>query len=291
MTANSSSRPTRKKFPFSFENFLTIFAFIFAYGLIEAIYRFIVNPRVELFYAKDSSPGATSTWIILDGYEQQLTLVLFFLSLSILFYKFILVFRERNMLTVDVIGLGKGSLIHREEASVFALGMEENLPADMPPPLSFAFPSLKNSLVFRAFRKGLDRFNDTRERETNEDKDDLGDVREEISQTISNVCESELSKLESQLAMINYIAWAIPSVGFIGTVRGIGAALAKADMVGQEGGLGEVTGALGLAFNSTLVSLLVSMVLMFLIYVLKRMQEGLVMESEEYCQERLLSHI
>ncbi|MBK1878002.1 MotA/TolQ/ExbB proton channel family protein [Pelagicoccus mobilis] len=280
MTAKSSSNNARKKFPLSFENFLTLFAFIAAYGFVAAVYQFIVNPRVELFYAKDSSPGATSIWVVLDGYEQQLTLVLFLLSLSILLYKYLLVFRERHMLTIDVIDLPKGRIIPREEASEFALEMEENLPADMPRPLSMALPSFRNSLVVRAFRRGLNRFNE-----------DQSAKAEEVSHTISTVCESELSKLESELAMVNYIAWAIPSVGFIGTVRGIGAALAKADLVGQEGGMSQVTAALGLAFNSTLVSLLVSMVLMFFIYILKRMQEGFVMESEEYCQERLLSHI
>ena len=34
---------------------------------------------------------------------------------------------------------------------------------------------------------------------------------------------------ESELSMLRYLAWAIPSIGFIGTVRGIGVALMRAD--------------------------------------------------------------
>ena len=33
------------------------------------------------------------------------------------------------------------------------------------------------------------------------------------------------NELESALGLVRYIAWAIPAIGFIGTVRGIGDAL------------------------------------------------------------------
>ena len=36
------------------------------------------------------------------------------------------------------------------------------------------------------------------------------------------MCEAESDRLDSEMSMIRYIAWAIPSIGFLGTVRGIG---------------------------------------------------------------------
>ena len=57
--------------------------------------------------------------------------------------------------------------------------------------------------------------------------------------------------------MIRYISWAIPSIGFIGTVRGIGEALAQADKAVQ-GDIAGVTQSLGVAFNSTFIALLIS---------------------------------
>ena len=68
--------------------------------------------------------------------------------------------------------------------------------------------------------------------------------------------------------MIRYISWAIPSIGFIGTVRGIGEALAQADKAVQ-GDIAGVTQSLGVAFNSTFIALLISIFLMFLVHQLQ----------------------
>ncbi|MEE4599976.1 MAG: MotA/TolQ/ExbB proton channel family protein, partial [Desulfobacteraceae bacterium] len=89
---------------------------------------------------------------------------------------------------------------------------------------------------------------------------------------------------------IRYIAWAIPSVGFIGTVRGIGQALGQAHKA-IEGDIFDVTASLGVAFNSTLIALLISIVLMFLLHQLQSLQEHYVMDTEAYCEEKLTRHL
>ena len=86
--------------------------------------------------------------------------------------------------------------------------------------------------------------------------------------------------------MVRYIAWAIPSIGFIGTVRGIGQALGQAHKA-VEGDIFGVTQSLGVAFNSTLIALLISIVLMFLLYQLQLLQERYVLDTEGYCEEKL----
>ena len=58
--------------------------------------------------------------------------------------------------------------------------------------------------------------------------------------------------------MVRYITWAIPSIGFIGTVRGISLALGQAHEAVQGDILG-VTLSLGVAFNSTFVALIISL--------------------------------
>jgi biopolymer transport protein ExbB/TolQ len=101
---------------------------------------------------------------------------------------------------------------------------------------------------------------------------------------------TEAERLESELSMIRYIAWAIPSVGFIGTVRGIGAALGQAHRA-VEGDISGVTENLGVAFNSTFIALLISIVLMFLVHQLQLMQERLVFETDNYVDEHLIRHM
>jgi len=92
------------------------------------------------------------------------------------------------------------------------------------------------------------------------------------------------------LSMIRYIAWAIPSIGFIGTVRGIGDALGQAHQA-IEGEIFGVTRSLGVAFNSTLIALLISIVLMFMLHQLQLLQERYVLETEAYCEDKLTRHL
>ena len=61
-------------------------------------------------------------------------------------------------------------------------------------------------------------------------------------------CEFEASRLDSELSLIRFSVRAIPAVGFVGTVRGIGAALQQA----QRAAAGDVTGVtqgLGITFK------------------------------------------
>jgi biopolymer transport protein ExbB/TolQ len=104
------------------------------------------------------------------------------------------------------------------------------------------------------------------------------------------MCEAEGERLESELSMIRYIAWAIPSIGFIGTVRGIGQALGEAHRAVQ-GDISGVTENLGIAFNSTFIALLISIVVMFLVHQLQLLQERLVLDAQTYADHNLIRHM
>ena len=111
-----------------------------------------------------------------------------------------------------------------------------------------------------------------------------------LGERASEYVQAEGERLDSELSMIRYISWAIPSIGFIGTVRGIGEALAQADKAVQ-GDIAGVTQSLGVAFNSTFIALLISIVLMFLLHQLQLRQERLVLDAEGYVDEHLLQHL
>ena len=96
--------------------------------------------------------------------------------------------------------------------------------------------------------------------------------------------------MEADLSLVKYIAWAIPALGFIGTVRGIGEALSQAEKA-ISGDLTGVVDALGLAFNSTLVALLLSMVLMFLLHLLQGRQDKLILDLQNYCDEHVVAQM
>jgi biopolymer transport protein ExbB/TolQ len=113
---------------------------------------------------------------------------------------------------------------------------------------------------------------------------------QDVSTAVKEVCEIQADRLDSELAMIRYIVWAIPSIGFIGTVRGIGQALGQAHRA-VEGDIVGVTVSLGVAFNSTFIALVISLFIMFIMHQLQLAQERLVLDTQSYCDVNLLRHL
>ena len=59
----------------------------------------------------------------------------------------------------------------------------------------------------------------------------------------------------------------------------------------MEGDITGVTANLGVAFNSTFIALLISILLMFLVHQLQETQERLVFETKNYVDDRLVRHM
>jgi biopolymer transport protein ExbB/TolQ len=135
----------------------------------------------------------------------------------------------------------------------------------------------KDFLLPRAILAGLHRFQSTRN-------------IQDVSNTVKDICDTEADRMETELTIVRYIAWAIPSIGFLGTVRGIGTALGQAYQA-VSGDIVGVTVSLGVAFNSTFVALVVSILLMFLLHQLQLLQDRLVLDSQNYCDERMIRHL
>lgn len=87
--------------------------------------------------------------------------------------------------------------------------------------------------------------------------------------------ENKFDMLQLDLTFIKYISWVIPSIGFIGTVRGIGDALSRAAEA-IDGNITGMTTSLGVAFNSTFVALILSILLMLFITRLEHRQDALI---------------
>ncbi|MDD3877270.1 MAG: MotA/TolQ/ExbB proton channel family protein [Bacteroidales bacterium] len=96
---------------------------------------------------------------------------------------------------------------------------------------------------------------------------------------------------ESDQSLIRYVAWAIPSVGFIGTVIGIASSLGavKSDMSSED--LIYVTTALNVAFDTTLLALMLSLILMYMFHNLQERMEKFHSRVEQYVLENLINRI
>jgi biopolymer transport protein ExbB/TolQ len=250
-----------------------LFALLIAIIIVHAFYVSMVRPNANEVLEQQAIEAAAnpdyirerSNWVIIKDLEQETCFILMFWALAIMAYKARAIIRERNLLDVDLVPIAEGMRILPEDTREFARQVEA-LPDDH-----------QNMLLPRALTNALRRFNSTRN-------------IQDVSSSTNIVFESEADRLESELSMIRYISWAIPSIGFIGTVRGIGEALAQADKAVQ-GDIAGVTQSLGVAFNSTFIALLISIFLMFLVYQLQLLQERLVFDSQNYLDDKLIRHM
>ena len=263
----------KKSFPISFESIYQLFSLILVVILVHAIYVGVIRPKADAVLAQQAALVAEdksyeterSIYVLIRDYEQEACFILLFWALAIIGYKGAMTIKHRALLRKDLIPLAEGMRILPEDTRDWSRKIQA-LP-----------PRQREALLPRALLAALQRFGLT------------GNIQDASAATHA-YCASEGERLESELSMIRYIAWAIPSVGFLGTVRGIGEALGQAHKA-IEGDIFGVTKSLGLAFNSTLIALLLSLVLMFLVHHLQLLQERYVLDTEAYCEEHLTRHL
>ena len=250
-----------------------MFALIIAIIVVHAFYVSVIRPNAAQIIEEQNAAAAADpdyvrerrVAVLIKDLEQEACFILMFWALAIMGYKAVKIVRERRLLDVDLVPVAEGMRILPEDTREFARQVQQ-LPDEQ-----------QQMLLPRALLNALRRFNSTHS-------------IQDVSSSTNTICESEAERLESELSMIRYISWAIPSIGFIGTVRGIGEALAQADKAVQ-GAIAGVTQSLGVAFNSTFIALLISIFLMFLVYQLQLLQERLVFDTQAYCDDKLIRHM
>jgi biopolymer transport protein ExbB/TolQ len=96
---------------------------------------------------------------------------------------------------------------------------------------------------------------------------------------------------DSEQSLLRYVLTAIPSVGFIGTVIGIALSLGKAERASEAGGIKEITTLLEIAFDTTLVALFLSILLMYFYHNMQERVEKSHTRMESYIIENLINRI
>ncbi len=261
----------RKQVPV--ELIFQIFSLLIAFILVHGTYVTLIRPQADTFIAHEHKQMShdrdyvqkRNFYVVMRDYEQEACVVLMLWAFAILGYKSLSGWRQQRLMDQDILQLPENLPIGPEDTRELIKRIDE-------------LPRQTNSyLLPRALRAGIGRFAATH------------NVQDSAT-AMRTACESENDRLEAELSTIRYIAWAIPSVGFIGTVRGIGAALSQANRA-VEGDITGVTQSLGVAFNSTFIALVISIVLMFFIHQLQLMQERLVLDTEAYCDTNLITRL
>ena len=126
--------------------------------------------------------------------------------------------------------------------------------------------------------------------------------KEEITSILNYQAEIDHNRMQSGYALLNVFIWAIPILGFIGTVFGIGQSIGEfSDFIRSTNGtdlntqmrsaLGGVTSGLSVAFSTTFIALVGVVPIMMLASSLRKNEDDLLLSVEEYCLEDLLPNL
>jgi biopolymer transport protein ExbB/TolQ len=283
------------------EAVFSVAALLISAILIQTIYATVIRPRAEAILAepivpqeqvqpgspnaaapgtspetappttREGVPAATPTrnlrsvFVILKDYEQEVALILATWALCLIGYQASEVARNRQLLDKNYIELGEGHVVLPDDARAYGRPIE-SLPRDE-----------QEMLLPRALMVALNRFGATRS-------------VQDSAEAVRAECENELDRLDAQLSMVRFTAWAIPAVGFVGTVRGIGRALQEAQGA-LHGDISGVTLGLGVTFNATLTALVACIIVMFFLHQLQQAQDRLVLDARMYIDRRLIRNM
>jgi hypothetical protein len=103
------------------------------------------------------------------------------------------------------------------------------------------------------------------------------------------LADNDVMAHEGSYALTRFITWAMPILGFLGTVLGITGAISGITPEVLEQNLGVVTNGLALAFDATALALAFTMITMFLTFVVEKTEQG-VLERVDQIVDRELAH-
>lgn len=227
--------------------------------VVHVNYLLFVYPSAEetlrLADLAGMAPERTIAVIIKD-WEQETCIILGLWCVWLFVSRYRLLSSEQYLFDID--------FLHLDDLAEYA----EKTLAELRGRLEDASTQVPGSLLIKSTREAVDHIR-------------MNGNFKEAKEIAYDTCELHLEVLNSQLSITKYILWAIPSIGFLGTVRGIGNALGLAGEA-VEGNIAGVASSLGTAFNSTWVALFVSLILMLVSHFLQGREESLVANCKTF---------
>jgi len=246
-------------------NIQKILALAISIIFVQVVYSFWILPNVrdlEVIAESTSTLLPRNFFIIVKDLEQQVCFVLFLWGMYLCVEKLMKISASSYLFDVDFLSdIGDSS-----NDILSTLDSIEKLPKE-----------IQDMPLVQITSSALRRYAIT------------GSIQN-ASEVIAPALDSMAIKNEAELSVIKYITWAVPSIGFLGTVRGIGQAMAQAESA-VAGNIGPMTSSLGVSFNSTFVALMISIVLMMLVSYLQRSNDGQLVKVQEYCEKYLIRRI
>jgi len=242
--------------------------------IIHSVFSLVIRPRAEVALQAAMKVNADgqqdrsqlrSFWVIVHDPEQEIAVILALWSIVLIIEQARAVSRNRKLLENTYIDVDENHVVLPEDARAYARPLEK-LPFEE-----------QDMFLPRTLMVGLNRFGATKS-------------VQDAAESVIDECEFEASRLDAHLSMVRFTAWAIPAIGFVGTVRGIGHALQEAQAA-LHGDISGVTLGLGITFNATLTALSLSILVMFCLHQLQQSQDRLVLDTRNYIDRGLIRHM
>jgi flagellar motor component MotA len=139
---------------------------------------------------------------------------------------------------------------------------------------------LRDSLMVNRIRKGLELF---------EKRNNNG----EVITLLNAQSDIDANRISGSYTLLKVFLWAIPILGFIGTVQGLSQAVSSlstggTDPAALKASINNLTAGLGVAFDTTLLGLVLSMIMSFPMASMQKEEEEVLTVIDVFCNEKLL---
>lgn len=141
--------------------------------------------------------------------------------------------------------------------------------------------SLRDSLIVNRIRKALELF-------------EARPNNAEVATFLNTQSELDANRSSGSYALIKVFLWAIPILGFIGTVIGLSTAVGSlamgdnADPEALKESINSLTSGLGLAFDTTLLGLILSILMSFPMAAVQKREDETLTIIDAFCNEKVL---
>lgn len=217
--------------------------------------------------SKESSPALYRILVLLGGdvinggYIQSLTYLAFFWSWFEVREKLKVINRERKAFRLNIIPTGEKIVFMPKDVNELKFKVIE-------------FERKEKYILSDLLKKACTKFH------TSKSLSELIDI-------VSIQIEVSQEKAEGDQSIIRYLTWVIPSIGFVGTVIGISQAL----IIANSGDMDKITSLLGVAFDTTLVALILSIVIMWFVHKLQEETDRFHSDLKEFVIDNLINKI
>jgi flagellar motor component MotA len=192
----------------------------------------------------------------------------FFWGMAIIVLKYFKIKHQERALLLNLFPSNIGEEVNASTVGAFI----DNI-YDMP-------AQMRDSIMVNRIRKALELF-------------EVRNSKSEAEALLNSSSAVDSNRSTGSYSLVKVFLWAIPILGFIGTVQGLAIAVGSlnidaSDPDALKAAIGNLTGGLGIAFDTTLLGLILSMIMSFPLALVQKQDEEVLTMIDAFCSEKLL---